>query len=184
MLFIPGFVVGLLTFPGVIVHEFAHERLCNAFDVPVHEVVYFRLGTPAGYVLHEEPDRYRQTFAISVAPFLINTVLALVLFGAVAVAWGRPDGMGLVTDELGTVGWALLWLGFSTGMHAFPSKGDAREIWRRSQAEWRTAPLTLLGLPFVLVIYVANLLSVLWFDAIYAFGLLVAASLAVASVPV
>lgn len=183
MLFIPGVVVSLLTFPGVIVHEFAHEKLCNALGVPVLEVAYFRFGNPAGYVLHGEPARYRDAFAISVAPFLINTVLALALFGAVAAAWGRPDGMGLVTDELGVVGWVLLWLGFSVGMHAFPSTVDARSIWNRSTAEWRTAPLTLLGLPFVVVIYAANLLSVLWFDAIYAFGLLVAASLVVAAVP-
>lgn len=183
MLFVPGFVVSLLTFPGVVVHELAHEKLCNALGVPVFEVTYFRLGNPAGYVLHGEPARYRDAFAISVAPFLVNTVLALALFGAVATAWGRPDGMGLVTDELGVAGWVLLWLGFSVGMHAFPSTGDAGEIWRRSRAEWRTAPLTLLGLPFVLVIYVANVLSILWFDAIYAFGLLVAASLVVTAVP-
>ena len=184
MLFIPGFVISLLTFPGVVVHEFAHKKLCDAFAVPVHEVAYFRLGTPAGYVLHEEPERYRQTFAISVAPFLVNTIVALGLLGAAAFVWGRPDALGLRTDDLGVLGWLVVWVGLSTGMHAFPSKGDAKEIWRRSRAEWRTAPLTLLGLPFVLVIYVANLLSVLWFDGLYALGLLGVALIAVGYLPV
>lgn len=180
---VPGALVSLLTFPGVVIHEFAHRTFCDAFDVPVQEVVYFRLGNPAGYVVHGEPRTYRQAFAISVAPFVVNTVVALVLLGAVAASWKRPDAVGIAAGELGIAGWLLLWVGLSAGMHAFPSRGDARQIWRRSLAEWRTSPLVLLGLPVVLAIYVANLLAIVWFDAIYALGLLAIALVAVAALP-
>lgn len=184
MLFIPGFVISLLTFPGVIVHEFAHKKLCDYYSIPVLETVYFRLGNPAGYVRHAKPKRYRQAFAISVAPFLINTLVALALFTVAAALWGRPETLGLRTDDLGIAGGLVVWLGFSVGMHAFPSTGDAQSIWNRSQVEWRAAPMTLLGLPFVVIIYVANLLSILWFDAIYAFALLGASLFVVGSIPV
>lgn len=184
MLFIPGFVISLATFPGVVVHEFAHEKVCDALGVPVFEVAYFRLGNPAGYVLHAEPERYRDAFAISVAPFLVNTLVAAGLFAIVAIRWGEPGGLGVATDELGAVGWAMVWIGLAVGMHAFPSTGDAGEIWRRTTSEWRSAPMVLLGLPFVLLIYLANLLSVLWFDAIYALGIFVATVSVVGSLPV
>lgn len=178
MLIIPGFLISLLTFPGVIVHEFAHKTFCHRYDVPVYEVCYFRLGNPAGFVIHEEPRRYRQSFMISVAPFLVNTALALAAFVAIAVLWGAPSG-DLDTDRMGWGALVLLWLGISVGMHAFPSTGDAKGIWSRTRRLWRTSPLVLLGVPFVLLIYVANLLRFLWFDAIYAIGLLLLALLSV-----
>ncbi|USZ69310.1 metalloprotease family protein [Halorussus salilacus] len=179
MLIIPGFLISLVTFPGVVVHEFAHERLCARYDVPVAEVCYFRLGNPAGYVLHEEPDRYRDAFAVSVAPFLVNTLIALALFGVLALLWGKPDASGFHVDRFGIAGYALLWLGASVAMHAFPSTGDAKNIWARTKSEWREHPVVLLALPAVLVIYLANLLSIFWLDAIYALGLLLVALLSV-----
>lgn len=180
---VPGFLVSLLTFPGVVVHEFAHRTSCDAFDVPVAEVAYFRLGNPAGYVVHGEPTTYRQAFAISVAPFVVNTAVALALFGVVASLWRRPDAVGIATEELGVAGWLLLWVGLSAGMHAFPSRGDAKQIWRRSLAEWRSSPLVLLGMPVVVLVYAANLLSVVWFDAIYALGLLAFVLLLLGTLP-
>ncbi|WP_132057224.1 metalloprotease family protein [Halorussus amylolyticus] len=172
MLIIPGFLISLVTFPGVVVHEFAHKKVCDRYDIPVAEVCYFRVGNPAGYVLHDEPERFRASLAVSVAPFVLNTALALGLFGALALLWGKPDGSGLYVDQFGAPAYGLLWLGASVGMHAFPSTGDAETIWNRTKREWRSAPLVLLALPVVAVIYVANLLSFFWLDAIYALGLL------------
>ena len=39
---IPGPIIALLTFPGVIVHEFAHKLFCDIFNVPVYYVNYFK----------------------------------------------------------------------------------------------------------------------------------------------
>lgn len=66
MLLIPGWLISLLTFPGVIIHEWAHKKFCEWLGILVHKVVYFRFGNPAGYVLHEPPKTYKQTFWISV----------------------------------------------------------------------------------------------------------------------
>jgi len=63
----------LFTLPGVVVHEFAHKQACDLVGVPVLEVAYFRFDDPPGYVQHVTPERYRASFVVSVAPFLVNT---------------------------------------------------------------------------------------------------------------
>lgn len=78
-MFIPGWLISLLTFPGVIVHEWAHKKFCDWNGVKVEKVVYFRFGNPAGYVMHEEPKKYNQIFWISAGPLIINSVLTIFL---------------------------------------------------------------------------------------------------------
>ncbi|OVE83869.1 metalloprotease family protein [Natronolimnobius baerhuensis] len=173
--------VRLFSIPGVVVHEFAHESACQLVGVRVLEVVYFRFGDPAGYVRHEQPARYRETFVICVAPFLVNTAVALVTFLGLAVVVGtleEPVSLERVLSaprETLLAGFGLAWLGLSVGMAAFPSTGDANQLWTRSRLEWKRSPLVLLGLPVVVVIYVVNVLSWLWADVLYALALLVLA---------
>lgn len=179
MLVLIGFLFSLLTIPGVVVHEFAHKKACDAMGVPVVDVAYFRLGTPAGYVTHREPDRYRESFVVSVAPFACNTAIAFCLFVALAVVvrssgaleGGIGPGMTLPSGEIVATVVALGWLGFSIASQAFPSTGDARTLWNRTRSEWRRSPSVLLGIPFVIAIYVANLLSWFFLDTLYAIGL-------------
>lgn len=169
------FALHLYTFPGVVVHEFAHATACRAVGVPVLEVVYFRHGTPPGYVRHANPDHYRQSVVISIAPFLVNTVIAFGSFLGVGIL--MLMGRSIRTASVGTViaGLALAWLGFSVGMHAFPSTTDAKTLWTRSRTEWRRSPIVLLGVPIVALIYVVNLLSWLWAHLFYALGLFLVA---------
>ncbi|SEH13186.1 Putative zincin peptidase [Natronorubrum sediminis] len=178
-------VLRVFSAPGVVVHEFAHKQACDAAGVPVAEVVYFRLGDPPGYVRHHHPKRYRTSFLISVAPFLVNTIISLVAFlgfawlvtttvDVASVSAAVADLRVAPPETLALVGLSG-WLGLSVGMQAFPSTGDAKTLWTRSSSEWRQSPLVLLGVPVVVVIYVANLLSWLWADVLYALALGVAA---------
>jgi hypothetical protein len=66
----------------------------------------------------------------------------------------------------------LYWLGVSIAMHSFPSSGDADNLWHYSKAAWRHNPLAVLGLPIVILIKIANVLSIIWFDLFYAIALL------------
>ncbi|WP_137289400.1 metalloprotease family protein [Natronorubrum halophilum] len=184
------FGVQLASIPGIVVHEFAHKKACDLVGVPVLEVVYFRFGTPSGYVRHTQPDRYRESFVISVAPFLVNTVVSMAAFLGLAALVTAVGTEGAPPGELLAAIWTasretlalavvLCWLGLSVGMQAFPSTGDANTLWTRSRSEWRRSPVVLLAVPFVLVIYVANLLSWLWADVLYAVGLGIVAFYAV-----
>jgi hypothetical protein len=165
VIIIPGWLIGLVTFPGVIVHEAAHLFFCKLRRVAVFDVCYFRVGNPAGYVLHERPDSFTSSFLIAVGPFIINSLLC-VLFCFPAFVPVRLFGKG---DPMS---YFLIWLGISIGMHAFPSTQDARVLWQQAKSatsKWN--PLALISFPLVVVIYIANLLRFFWLDSLYGIAL-------------
>jgi hypothetical protein len=162
---IPGWLIGLVTFPGVIVHEAAHLFFCKLWRVAVFDVCFFRLGNPAGYVLHERPASFTSSFFIAVGPFIINSLLC-VLFCFPAFVPVRVFG------KADPISYFLIWLGISIGMHAFPSNQDANVLWQQAKSatsKWN--PLALFSFPLVAVIYVANLLRFFWLDYFYGFAL-------------
>lgn len=171
----------LATFPGVALHEYAHETVCDRYRIPVHEVCYFQLGTPPGYVIHARPKRYRHHFAVMVAPFLLNTAVALGLFYALVrgAVEGRLPAATLppTVEFVGVV--ALAWIAVSSGVHAFPSERDATELWLQTKRRLPWNPLVLLGVPVLAVIWLLDALRTIWADVAYAAGLLALAALAV-----
>jgi Putative zincin peptidase len=70
MFFIPSIIITVITFPGIIVHELAHQLFCRLYKVPVFKVVYFQVESPNGYVIHEKPESKLQTVMISIGPFI------------------------------------------------------------------------------------------------------------------
>jgi hypothetical protein len=162
---IPGFLIAIVTFPGVIVHEAAHMLFCRLRRVAVMDVCFFRLGNPCGYVIHEQPDNFTTSFLITVGPFIVNSALCL-LFCLPAFF---PVYVFHVKDPLSYV---MIWLGVSIGMHAFPSTGDAKGLWTvATVAAKRHNPLAVLSLPLVGLIYLANVGRVFWLDYMYGIGL-------------
>jgi len=158
---IPGFIVAILTFPGVIVHEAAHLLFCKWRKVPVMDVCFFRFGNPVGYVIHAKPNDFTSAFLISVGPFIINSLLCvLICFPAYA-----PVKFFDITHPFSYV---LLWLGISIGMHAFPSTHDASNLWEEAKVAARDGNLlAIVSFPLVGLIYLANLGSVFWLDYLY-----------------
>jgi hypothetical protein len=157
---IPGFLIALATFPGVIVHEMAHQLFCRWCRVPVFDVCYFRVGNPAGYVIHENPRTASQQIWIGVGPFLVNTVVgALIAFPATIPTLKFDTGQ--------PVDFLLIWLGISIAMHAFPSTGDAKSIWHGVSS--REVPLLakVVAVPVVGLIYLGAFGSMLWLDLLY-----------------
>jgi hypothetical protein len=158
---IPGFLVTWATFPGVIVHEAAHMLFCKLRHVAVLDVCFFRFGNPAGYVAHEEIDNFSSAFLVCIGPFLINSLLCiLICFPAFL-----PMKVFGVEEPLS---YFLLWLGVSIGMHAFPSTQDANVLLVQAKKAVRSLhPLAILSFPLVLVIYTVNVLSIFWADFFY-----------------
>lgn len=162
MIFIPGPLIAFLTFPGIIVHEAAHQLMCRLTNTPVLKVCYLRAGNPAGYVMHDTPSSGWKHLLISVAPFLINSIIGMLICLPVALAEASRS-LPLSLADIG-----LGWLGISVAMHSFPSTGDAASLWKAMKAENVSWLLRLVGYPLVAVIHLGALLSVVWFDAIYA----------------
>lgn len=162
MILIPGWLISLLTFPGIVVHEWAHKKFCNWLGVKVHHVVYFQLKNPAGFVSHEVPKTYKQVFWISVGPLIINSILTILLSFIIS------KYVTIIPNE-----WlynTIIWLSFSVGMHAFPSDHDMQHISSASKSALKGGGIILhyLAFPFVTLVWISNKLRFIWFDAIYA----------------
>lgn len=160
---IPGWLISIVTFPGVIVHEIAHQMFCRLFRIAVLEVCYFRFGNPAGYVVHEAPRNAYQSIAIGVGPFILNS-----LVGALIAA---PAAIPVVQFRTGTpLDYFLIWLGVSIAMHSFPSTGDAKSIWQSVWSSNTPVLAKVVGSPLVVIIYIGAVGSVVWLDLIYGVG--------------
>jgi hypothetical protein len=158
-MFIPGWLISILTFPGVIIHEWAHKKFCDWTNVSVHKVVYFQFGNPAGYVAHEHPERYNQIFWISIGPLIINSLVTIIL--SYFSSQAQPES---------NLYFLFLWIAVSSGMNAFPSDHDARNIFNESKKLLKNggSALHYFAYPFFALIWIANKLSFLWFDLFYA----------------
>jgi hypothetical protein len=161
MFFIPGWLISIVTFPGIIVHEAGHMFFFRLRGVAVLDVCFVRFANPPGYVIHEKPGDFTSDFLISVGPVILNTTLCFVLC--------FPAYLRVSVFEIGDpISYVLMWLGLSIGMHSFPSNQDASSLWDAAKTAARGFnPLALLSFPLVIAVYVANVLRILWFDLIY-----------------
>ena len=161
MFFIPGILISIFTFPGVIVHEFAHLIFCKLRNVAVFDVCYFRTANPVGYVIHENSENFYTTFLISMGPFLVNTTLCLLIC--------IPAYMPLHFFNIDhPFSFFLMWLGISIGMHAIPSNQDAKNVYEQAKEKIKEKnALAILSFPIVGLIYIFNILRFFWADLFY-----------------
>jgi hypothetical protein len=165
---IPGVVISAITFPGVIVHELAHQLFCRLYKVPVFKVVYFQMDNPVGYVLHEQPREKWHSIMISVGPFIVNSIVgAIIALPAVIPVFELNDA--------GPIDFLLMYLGISIAMHAFPSSGDAQAILQSIREKDTKPMIKVIGYPIVGLIYLGTLGSFFWLDFLY--GMAVAVGL-------
>ncbi len=158
-MFVPGVIISIVTFPGVIVHELAHQLFCRLFKVPVFEVCYFRTQNPVGYVIHEQASKHWQAVFISIGPFFVNTLLGFLIAFPVAIQQKF--------DVTGPLDFVLIYLGVSIAMHAFPSTGDAASLWGQVNKKENPLITRILVAPIVGFIYLGALGSFFWLDAAY-----------------
>jgi hypothetical protein len=165
MFFIPGEIISILTFPGVIVHEFAHMIFCKMRKVLVFDACYFKVGNPAGYVVHENTSNFTTTFLISMGPFFVNTLLCFLIC--------LPAYMPIqFFDVVNAPSVVLMWLGISIGMHAIPSTQDADNVFDQAKHSVKKGNLlAIISFPLVGLIYVFNALRVIWIDLFYALAI-------------
>lgn len=129
MIIIPGIVISIITFPGVIIHETAHMFFCKIRKVPIFDVKFFQFDmNTAGYVIHGKTDDFKTTLLISAGPFLVNSILCLV----VALPASLPV---YIFDDYNIITMLLIWLAVSIGAHAFPSNQDADIIMEQAKKE-------------------------------------------------
>jgi hypothetical protein len=108
---LPKFLIYLF-FPGMILHELAHYIACIITGVKVQKVKL--VGKEEAFVQHAAAGAWKMV-AITVAPFLLNNLMAWILLSEAKEMF--------VSNFLWALG--LFWLGVSFLFYAFPSKADA-----------------------------------------------------------
>lgn len=156
---------------GVVIHEFAHKKLCDHYHIPVDDVCYFQFDSPPGYVRHAQPRGYTPSVLIAVAPIVINTVFALTAGAAGGYVFEHMVSLTNIRSSvmpiLGIM--LLIWLGVSSGVHLLPSREDAGSIWDSTKRNWYN-PLILLGIPAAVFLEVLNRMYFLYVDVIVGVG--------------
>ncbi len=153
-MFIPGELIALLTFPGVILHEIAHRFMCDILKVKVYDVKYFAIGsTRAGHVYHHKTDNSYHDFLIGFAPLFINSFFCII--------FTFPYTSTVVIANEGTFDYAsifLYWVGISMGACAFPSNQDIENVLASPKNKGMLCD----------IMKCLNRLSFFWVDFIYA----------------
>jgi hypothetical protein len=129
LIFIPNILITVATFPGVVIHEMSHRFFCDLVGVDVYKIKYFIPSDKIlGYVLHEPTTNVHHQYLISMGPFIINTLLCALL----TFPYVLPEHMfgGYIEQDQITqiIFKTMAWIGFSSGMHAFPSSLDLDQI--------------------------------------------------------
>jgi hypothetical protein len=153
-----------MTFPGVIVHEFAHAWACRRMGIHVIKICYLRIGNPLGYVLHERPGSTIQHIMVAVAPFFVSTYVALIVSACASALFASHT----LVEFHDLVLPLAIWLGFSIALHAFPSSGDADALWNDVRSREVGLCAKLLLIPVVGLIRLTGLGARVWLDALYA----------------
>lgn len=163
---IPGFLISIITFPGVIIHELAHQIFCWLCGLKVYEVKYFQMSNPCGYVVHESTNSPLKIFLTSMGPFFINTLMGILII--------LPASIEVLAfqDYTNIFNLIIVWLGISVLMHAFPSTGDAKVMVNRilKNKEVGIVP-KILAAPFVALVYIGAVGSMVWLDLGYALAI-------------
>jgi len=159
-------IVSLVTFPGVVLHEYAHAWACRRLGIRVLKVCYLRLGNPLGYVLHEQPEYAVQHIMVAVAPFFVSTATALTVSLLVSLLAASP--MDAEFRDLVTLVGA--WLSFSMALHAFPSSGDGDALWKDVTSPGVSFFAKLLLAPVVGLIRICQAGAAVWLHALFAVG--------------
>jgi len=161
MFFIPASLVSALTFPGVVIHELAHQLFCRFFNIPVYKVCYFRFGNPAGYVIHGEATNWTHHALVSIGPFFVNSLFGALLTFPSALRVFEFNGAATLVDGV------LMWLGISIAMHSIPSTGDAKSMWAAVSGKSASLLAKLCVSPVAGLIFILSFGSIVWLDLLY-----------------
>lgn len=101
--------------PGILTHEYAHYAACKLSGVAVYSRPALQPFDDSALLEHDRVEGFGADFAIAVAPFLVNSLLA---FGAFTLA-------GTLAGPARLLG---VWLGFCFGFTALPSATDTETL--------------------------------------------------------
>jgi hypothetical protein len=153
------------TFPGTILHELSHVIICHIRNVHIINKCYFRLPTDTdikmGFVEHEVPTKLIDSFLISFAP--ISLIFIALFLYYIAIIFNSQLNLWVIP---------ILWLAFSIGSQALPSKSDLDNVYYKCVNKIQKKDYSpIIYLPAIHIAYICSSLTTLWFNFIFSIGL-------------
>lgn len=164
----------MITFPGVIIHEIAHKFFCDIFGIKVNKVKYFIISEKIqGYVSTDPIKNLKHQYLVSVGPFIINTLFCSLLTFPYALTYLWFGQCNIEEDQIHQmIFYAMAWVGFSSGMHAFPSNTDLDHIERVNVHYPSKSHLFCITVKITLVIFrFFNLIQFFFIEFFYALAI-------------
>jgi len=123
---IPGELIALLTFPGVVLHEISHRFFCDIQNIDVYAINYFQpFSKKAGHVIYRPTNNFFHSFFIAIGPLIINSLVCILLtFPAGCNAYLDTDFVDYSSSFVSLAYLIMQWIGYSIGFHAMPSNKD------------------------------------------------------------
>lgn len=166
MIFIPGKIISLITFPGVIVHEIAHKFFCDLLNIPVYEASYLPFKKSSGYIKHENIVSVTKALIVTLGPLIINSILCMFLTFSASIPL-----FILEATLVNPLFYIIFWFGISIGMHALPSDIDIDSFIESVKGSKGQGIIYYISLPFCYFFRIINALRVIWADLIFAIAL-------------
>lgn len=149
---IPGSWIAKLTFPGILVQGKIREKIIG----------------------NDAPVGYKKLFQMILTTFLANSTLCIFAGAVFLKLTLLSEQIELLDNNLfGFLFLLIAWLSFSFGLHAFPYRTDAKQLWLLINESVKNRNfLAIIGYPFAAFIYLVDILKFIWIDAIYALFLI------------
>ncbi len=154
-----GYLIRLLTFPGVILNTYILKLTCHFLEIKIEHLNYFSFDFEVknAPVIFETPTNYIKSFGLAILPFLAMSSIASIFFY-------------ICIYSIPSIHILFFWLGISIAAHSFPDTIIGKTLWTNSILEIKEGNfIALLGIPLVVIIYIAQFLHILWLDIIYGF---------------
>ena len=98
---------------------------------------------------------------IAAGPFFLNSLIGALLAFPVLINSSEDF------ENLNFIGGLFLWLSVSIAMHAIPSTGDAKSMWKAVSGNKAPLIAKIIVSPIIAVIYLLSWGSFFWLDVIY-----------------
>jgi len=113
---------GIPIFPGSILHEWAHKKMCDLRGLEVLTCEYFSIGPVCGTVAHKGAGTAMDELLIGMAPILF-------------LPWISIAVLTVAKFTTGLLYLFLAWLGISIAMASLPSIGDSKPFEQMKKRE-------------------------------------------------
>lgn len=117
-----------ITMPARVLYDFIKALFCMLLKVDIVGIYYFQVKEPLGEVEYRKSVTDRQLFWLVIGPFLICSFLSFIIGICGVVPFLFMSEYPFALNIQNIFRYIQIYLGFSIGVNAFPSREESREL--------------------------------------------------------